>query len=56
MLRDSVAKKSGATVFGYQVKDPERFGVVEFDENQHAVSIVEKPEHWNMQRKCETLI
>lgn len=45
MLRDSVAKKSGATVFGYQVKDPERFGVVEFDENQHAVSIVEKPEH-----------
>lgn len=45
MLQDSVAKKSGATVFGYQVKDPERFGVVEFDENQHAVSIVEKPEH-----------
>lgn len=45
MLQDSVAKKSGATVFGYQVKDPERFGVVEFDENQHVVSIVEKPEH-----------
>lgn len=45
MLQNSVAKEDGATVFGYQVKDPERFGVVEFDENQHAVSIVEKPDH-----------
>ena len=45
MLQNSVTKDDGATVFGYQVKDPERFGVVEFDENQRAVSIVEKPKH-----------
>ncbi|WP_349533238.1 glucose-1-phosphate thymidylyltransferase RfbA [Leuconostoc citreum] len=44
MLQAAAAKKSGATVFGYQVRDPERFGVVAFDENQKAVSIVEKPE------------
>lgn len=43
MLKKAVAKTSGATVFGYKVKDPERFGVVEFDQNQKAISIEEKP-------------
>lgn len=43
MLKEAVAQKHGATVFGYLVKDPERFGVVEFDENFKAVSIEEKP-------------
>lgn len=43
MLRKAVAKPSGATVFGYQVKDPERFGVVEFDQNKRAISLEEKP-------------
>jgi glucose-1-phosphate thymidylyltransferase len=43
MLKTAAAQKSGATVFGYQVKDPERFGVVEFDENLRAISIEEKP-------------
>lgn len=45
MLQDAANNKKGATVFGFQVKDPERFGVVEFDENMKAVSIVEKPEN-----------
>jgi len=44
-LKQAAARESGATVFGYQVKDPERFGVVEFDSNKRAVSIEEKPEH-----------
>ncbi|MDO3720329.1 glucose-1-phosphate thymidylyltransferase RfbA [Marinobacter sp. chi1] len=43
-LRQAAARKNGATVFGYQVKDPERFGVVEFDENNRAISIEEKPQ------------
>ncbi|MFP1811372.1 glucose-1-phosphate thymidylyltransferase RfbA [Lonsdalea quercina] len=43
MLANAAAKEHGATVFGYQVKDPERFGVVEFDKNMKAVSIEEKP-------------
>lgn len=43
-LKQAAARTSGATVFGYQVKDPERFGVVTFDENNKAISIEEKPE------------
>lgn len=43
MLRQAVVRERGATVFGYQVKDPERFGVVEFDERHRAVSLEEKP-------------
>jgi glucose-1-phosphate thymidylyltransferase len=42
-LLQAASRQSGATVFGYQVKDPERFGVVEFDDEQRAVSIEEKP-------------
>ena len=45
MLQEAVEQSHGATVFGYLVKDPERFGVVEFDENFKAVSIEEKPAH-----------
>ena len=45
MLQEAAAKTVGATVFGYHVNDPERFGVVDFNENHHAISIVEKPEH-----------
>lgn len=43
LLRSAEAKKQGATVFGYYVEDPERFGVVEFDSHGKAISIEEKP-------------
>lgn len=43
LLRDATKKEQGATVFGYHVTDPERFGVVEFDKDHHALSIEEKP-------------
>ncbi len=42
-LHSAAERKSGATVFGYHVNDPERFGVVEFDEQMRAISIEEKP-------------
>lgn len=45
VLKRAVNVERGASVFGYYVDDPERYGVVEFDENHKAVSIVEKPEH-----------
>ena len=44
-LRSAMSRKSGATVFGYHVSDPERFGVVEFDSTGRALSIEEKPEN-----------
>lgn len=44
-LKQAAQRTEGATVFGYQVKDPERFGVVEFDENKRAISIEEKPDY-----------
>lgn len=44
LLRKAASREQGATIFGYQVKDPERFGVVEFDETNKVVSIEEKPD------------
>jgi glucose-1-phosphate thymidylyltransferase len=43
LLRDAVERKQGATVFAYRVRRPERFGVVEIDENGKAISVEEKP-------------
>jgi len=43
LLQNAVNLRDGAVIFGYQVNDPERFGVVEFDENKQAISIEEKP-------------
>lgn len=45
ILKRAVNRIKGATVFGYQVKDPERFGVVAFDQSQKAISIEEKPQN-----------
>ena len=45
LLKDAANLKEGAVLFGYQVKDPKRFGVVEFDKDRKVVSIEEKPEN-----------
>lgn len=45
ILRDVEAREKGATIFGYYVRDPREYGVVEFDEDGKALSIEEKPEH-----------
>ena len=45
LVQNAAKREKGATVFGYYVCDPERFGVVEFDQNGRAVSIEEKPQH-----------
>ena len=44
-FREALGIKSGACIFGYQVRDPERYGVVEFDRNGRAISLEEKPKH-----------
>jgi len=45
LMKNAIMNNTGATVFGYTVKDPERFGVVEFDNNHKAVSLEEKPKN-----------
>ena len=45
MLREAASRDTGATIFGYQVKNPEAFGVVQFDDKRKAISIEEKPAH-----------
>ena len=45
VLQQAFERKKGATIFGYYVRDPREYGVVEFDENQKAISIEEKPEN-----------
>ena len=45
IMKNAISKNTGATVFGYTVKDPERFGVVEFDDNYKAISLEEKPKN-----------
>ena len=45
IMKHAIKNNTGATVFGYTVKDPERFGVVEFDSNNKAISLEEKPAH-----------
>ena len=45
LMKSAISKNNGATVFGYTVKDPERFGDVEFDSNRKAISLEEKPKN-----------
>ena len=45
LLREAVKLKDGALIFGYRVKDPQRFGVVEFDKNFNVISLEEKPKN-----------
>ncbi len=45
LMKEAIKNNTGATVFGYTVKDPERFGVVEFDSNKKVLSLEEKPKH-----------
>jgi len=45
LLKNATQQDKGATVFGYYVKDPERYGVVDFDDNGHAIALEEKPEN-----------